>query len=449
MNRSSSRASAVIVLGLVVGCAVPWSPTGASAASAAEADPPAYTVTPSRLDGPGGAVNRSSQGSASRTGRFVVFDSDAGLVPADTDGLTDVYVRDLVTRRTTLVSHSVGLGPNTGGNAAVISADGSTVVFSSALGDLVPGDTNGSVDVFAWDASSGRITRVSVTSAGGEQHGSGSFVADTLDVSADGRFVTFASLADDLVAGDTNGQPDVFLRDRAEGTTRRVSLDAEGGELRDGALEKSSVSDDGRYVGFGTGSRAVREDTDDFNDAYVRDTVTGAVTWLSRSETGAPSTGGGSSPELAGDGSVAVFAWNDPLKRRDRNQATDVYLRDLGTGRLQLVSVRSDGTLGREGGTQPSVSRNGRYVALTGKDLDLPPVGTTGRFRVYVRDRALGTTTLVSVANDGGVLDGNSVDPSITANGRHVVMTSDSRASDGERGRFDRVLERLRWAVGP
>ena len=55
----------------------------------------------------------------------------------------------------------------------------------------------------------------------------------------------------------------------------------------------------------------------------------------------------------------------------------------------------------------------------------------------------------MSVANDGAVLDGNSVDPSITANGRHVVLTSDSRASDGERGRFDRVLERLRWAVGP
>lgn len=445
MDRQHRRASAVTVGLVVIGTGIVTLPL----AGAAEARPAAYTVKPSRVDGPAGAVNPSTQGSASRTGRFVVFDSGAGLVPADTDGLTDVYVRDLVRRRTTLVSHGVGLGPGTGGNAAVISADGSTVVFTSALGDLVPGDTNGSVDVFTWDASSGRITRESVTSAGAEQHGSGSFSSDSLDVSADGRFITFASLADDLVAGDTNGQPDVFLRDRADGTTRRVSLDAQGGELRDGALEQSTVSDDGRYVGFGTQSRAVPEDTDDFNDAYVRDTVTGAVTWLSRSATGAPSTAGGSAPQLAGDGSVAVFASNDPLKTRDRNQATDVYLRDLSTGRLQLVSLRSDGSVSREGATQPSVSRNGRYVALTGKDLDPPRDGATAHLRVYVRDRALATTTLVSVANNGAVLDGSSVEPRITANGRHVVMASDARASDGEPGRFVRVLERRRWAAGP
>ncbi len=448
MARSARRGSVVTVLGLVAACALPWSVTWTSGASAAEADPPAYTATPSRVDGPGGAVNRSGRGSASRTGRFVAFASGAGLVPADTDGFTDVYVRDLVTRRTTLVSHDAGLGPNTGGTAPVISADGSTVVFSSALGDLVPGDTNASIDVFAWDAASGRITRESVTSSGAEQHGSDSFDSDSLDVSADGRFITFASLADDLVAGDTNGAPDVFLRDRADGTTLRVSLNARGGELRVGALEQTSVSDDGRYVGFGTQGRAVPEDTGGLTDAYVRDTVTGAVTWLSRSPTGAPSTAGGSAPQLAGDGSVAVFAWNGPLVSRDRNQATDVYLRDLGTGRLQLVSLRSDETVGSEGGTQPSVSRDGRYVAMTGTDLDLSP-GATGRFRVYVRDRALGTTTLVSEANNGAVLDGNSVEPRITANGRHVVMLSDSRASDGARGRFDRVLERLRWADRP
>jgi Tol biopolymer transport system component len=229
-----------------------------------------------------------------------------------------------------------------------------------------------------------------------------------------------------------------------------VSLDAAGGQLPHGVFEQSTVSDDGRYVGFGTQDGAVPEDTENVSDAYVRDTVTGAVTWLTRNETGEPSTAGSAGAvRLAGDGSVAVFAASDPLVSRDHNQATDVYLRDLRTGRLELVSLRSDGTVSSEGGTEPSVSRNGRYVALTSKDLDLPPGGTTGRFRVYVRDRALGTTTLVSVADNGAVLDGSSVEPRITANGRHVVMVSDSRASDGGRGRFDRVLERLRWADRP
>ena len=158
----------------------------------------------------------------SATGRFVVFQSMASnLVAGDTNRHTDVFVHDRATGQTTRVSvSSHGVQANDGSGEATISPDGRFVTFASMASNLVVGDTNQSSDVFVRDRATGQTTRVSVNSHRGQGN------VDSLDpaISANGRFVAFASGASNLVAGDTNGKEDVFLRDRATGTTTLVSV---------------------------------------------------------------------------------------------------------------------------------------------------------------------------------------------------------------------------------
>ena len=128
---------------------------------------------------------------------------------------------------------------NKGGLHPTISADGRYVAFYSFASDLVAGDTNSASDIFVYDRDSDTIERVS-------QGNGGSYYPV---ISADGRHVSFWSDATDLVAGDTNGKADVFVYDRVNHTTERVSVDNSGDEGGNGSLTPA-ISADGRYVTF-------------------------------------------------------------------------------------------------------------------------------------------------------------------------------------------------------
>jgi Tol biopolymer transport system component len=175
--------------------------------------------------GPGGqqANNTSWQPAISADGRFVSFASYAtNLVPGDTGGLADVFVRDRDAQVTQRVSVGPGGQQTNGGNSLVpvISAHGRFVAFTSFASNLVAGDTNNSPDVFVRDREAQGTQRVSV-GPGGQQANNDSYSAA---ISADGRFVAFTSKASNLVAGDTNNARDVFVRDRMLQVTQRVSV---------------------------------------------------------------------------------------------------------------------------------------------------------------------------------------------------------------------------------
>jgi hypothetical protein len=159
----------------------------------------------------------------------VAFTSDAtNLVRGDTNGLTDVFVRDRQAGQTTRVSVSSGQVQATGGNSnfrAAISADGRFVAFESAATNLVSGDSNDVPDVFMRDRASASTTRLSLSTSGVQANDGGRFPA----ISGDGRFVAFESDASNLVAGDSNSAQDIFLRDRGafrgfSGAWERVTL---------------------------------------------------------------------------------------------------------------------------------------------------------------------------------------------------------------------------------
>jgi Tol biopolymer transport system component len=212
--------------------------------------------------------NHSIESSISADGRFVAFESHATtLIAGDTNGVRDVFVRDRKLHKTRRVSISTG-GVQGDGDSfeSSISADGRFLAFRSDATTLVSGDTNGVTDVFVRDRKLHKTHRVSI-STGGVQ-GDGDSISSS--ISADGRFVAFGSEATTLVSGDTNGVTDVFVRDRKLHKTRRVSIST-GGVQGDNDSISSSISTDGRFVAFESDATAlVAGDTNGVADVFVR-----------------------------------------------------------------------------------------------------------------------------------------------------------------------------------
>ena len=209
----------------------------------------------------------------SADGRYVAFLSEAStLVPGDSNNSPDVFVHDRQTGETSRVSvDSAGNQGKVDRSRPAISADGRYVAFSSDYG-MVPEDTNGVTDVFIHDRETGKTARVSVDSAGNQGNAS----SRRPGMSADGRFVAFESSASNLVSDDTNSIPDVFVRDLQTGETTRVSIDSAGNQANawvDGTSnEGPGISGDGRYVAFGSiASNLVPGDTTLGGDVFVHD----------------------------------------------------------------------------------------------------------------------------------------------------------------------------------
>ncbi|MDQ3870841.1 MAG: PKD domain-containing protein [Chloroflexota bacterium] len=220
----------------------------------------------------------SSSPSISADGRFVAFVSDAsGLLDrsgpdsgADASH-SDIFVRDREAGTTSRVSvSSTGRGGNDYSFSPAISADGRFVAFVSFASNLVKGDANGTTDVFVHDRATGATSRVSVSSAGTDPNGPSAIVAPS--ISADGRYVAFASHASNLVPADANGTADVFLHDRQSGATDRVNLDAAGAEAN-AESSQASLSAAGHAVAFDSlASNLVSSDTNGASDTFVRET---------------------------------------------------------------------------------------------------------------------------------------------------------------------------------
>jgi Tol biopolymer transport system component len=253
-----------------------------------------------------------------------------------------------------------------------ISADGRYVVFSSAASDLVANDTNGLPDIFVRDMQAGTTTLVSVNRAGTD---SGNGFGGYPSISANGRFVAFVGSATDLVAGDTNGKYDVFVRDLQTGTTTLVSVNQAGTGGGDKDSLYTSISADGRYVAFASfADDLAANDSNGSYDVFVRDRTLGTTTLVSVNAAGTASASGNSvSPSISADGRLVAFhSTAEDLVGNDANGFSDVFVRDLDAGVTTLVSVDRGGTAsGDESSSGPAISANGRFVAFASEATDL------------------------------------------------------------------------------
>jgi Tol biopolymer transport system component len=234
-----------------------------------------------------------------------------------------VFVYDIPSATTRRVSVAFDGKQGTGESVRpAISGDGRYVAFQSDA-ILEPGDTNAARDVYIHDRMANATTRVSVASDGDDGPG-GSF---SPSLSSDGRYVAFWSNSANLVGGDTNGAPDVFVRDQETGTIERMSVASDGSES-DGASSDPAISPDGRWVAFWSAATTlVADDTNGMRDVFLHDRNTRSTTLVSVASDGTQSDADSFSPNVAaGAGIVAFDSGASNLVRGDTNKGSDVFV---------------------------------------------------------------------------------------------------------------------------
>ncbi len=394
-----------------------------------------------------------------------VFTSEAAnLVDGDTNAKADVFVTDAATGAVERASvASDGTQANDASAFGSLSDGGRYVAFTSLAGNLVAGDTNGVRDVFARDRQSGTTERVSVASDGSQATGYSSYgYSYGTAISADGRYVAFASESANLVADDTNGARDVFVHDRDTGVTERVSVAGDGtqGNGRSSnswSCQDVAISADGRYVAFGSAAtNLVVGDTNYSDDIFVHDRDTGVTERVSVSSAGVQGdrrsgdqtcrgssySYGQASPTLAlsGDGRHVVFiSGATNLVPGDTNTGTDwedpgygtpdVFVHDRDTGTTTRVNVASDGSQSSSAWSV-SVRADGGLVGFLSGATFGDPYDTNATMDAFVHDMASGETRRVSLGAGGAELQGASAGVGLAAGDRAVVATGAPNVMD-------------------
>ena len=331
---------------------------------------------------------------------------------------------------------SEGSGANGLSNYTNVSPEGRYVAFRSLATNLVENDTNGVADIYIFDRMTGEVTRESLDAAGNELNG------DSLipSLSDGGHWIAFDSLATNAVPDDTNGYRDVFVRDRETGTVTRVSVDSSGHDAN-GLSQRGKISADGRYVYFNSeASNLVPEDNNGVVDVFVHDRLTGETRRINVSSEGTESNGWSWLAYISSDGFCAVFHSDaSNLVPGDTNGLRDTFLHDRRSGETIRVSVVSADEQSNGASQWPSISADCRYVAFESNATNLVEGDTNGSVDTFVYDRATMTTTRVSVSSQGVEGDADSRYPYLSGDGRYVTFYSDASnlVSDDTNGATD------------
>jgi Tol biopolymer transport system component len=260
----------------------------------------------------------------------------------------------------------------------------------------------------------------------GHQSGTGANLPLGATVSTDGRYVVFTS-ASSLVPGDSNFTWDVMVRDRLASTTELISVDSAGtpGNGPSG-LYGAWITPDGRYVAFESPANdLVSSDTNAASDVFLRDRLNGTTELVSVATGGAQGDADSLYPSISADGRYVAFTSDaDNLVSGDTNAALDVFVRDRLLGTTELVSVGMGGAIGNADSYVPRISADGRYVAFESIASNLVPGDTNANWDVFVWDRLSGAIECASISSAGA--QGNSISwgASISSDGRFVGFTS-------------------------
>jgi LPXTG-site transpeptidase (sortase) family protein len=370
------------------------------------------------------SVTESDPPAISADGRYVVFDSYASnMVAGDTNNSGDVFLRDRQTNTTTRISlASDGTQANDESYLPAISPDGRYVVFASKATNLVIGDTNLASDIFLHDMQTNITTRISLASDGTQANNS-SFAPD---ISANGRYVVFRSLASNLVSGSpVSGIDQIFLRDKQTNTTTHISISSNG-TLGNNNSFSPAISADGRYITYySDASNLVAGDTNGQLDIFLRDTQTNTTTRLSLALNGQQANQSSYFPDISANGRYVVFLSDATnLVVGDTNGLADIFLRDMRTNTTTRLSVAPDGAQGNSFSTGSSISNDGRYVAFASHANNLVVGDTNTIDDIFVRDMLTNVTIRLSLSSNGTQANNDSLYPIISGNGNYVVFQS-------------------------
>jgi Tol biopolymer transport system component len=398
------------------------------------------------------SFGNASSPSLSSNGRYVAFSSDAGdLVTNDTNGVSDIFVRD----RTSNTVERVSIASDGSQNSQPaynpsLSADGRYVAFQSDTADLLPGviasasenasgNANGNASsVFVYDRLSRTVERVSADNQGNAGNG----FAGNAEISADGRYVAYKSAASNLVDGDSNNQDDIFVYDRERKVTERVSLGSGEGE-NNGNSDQPTLSADGRFVAFtSSASNLVANDTNGVSDIFVYDRTTKSIerisvgnstqnnpqddSQISSQISGATEANGFSNaPSISADGRYVSFSSSaNNLVSGDNNNVGDVFVYDRETKGIERISRSSSGGEGNNFSFNHEISADGRYVTYSSVATNLVSNDTNRKQDIFLYDRQTQTTERLSASTAGIEGNGESSKSAISGDGRAIAFQS-------------------------
>lgn len=416
MNRYARVALSVGALALLTVAATP------AAASAG-----AKTVLASQSSGGQKGNQESNEPSASRTGRYIAFNSDASnLVPGDTNGLADCFVRDRVTGETERISVPDGGAGQSNGTCygPAIDANGRYVAFESNATNL-GGSANGQWQIYLHDRVDDTTVLVSERFGGGN---GGNGRSGDPDISGNGQIVVFESLADNLVPNDSNGVSDVFIWNRSTGSMNRASIRTGGAQGNGGSFDPE-IAAFGKFIVFDSNARnLVGNDRNGKRDVFIHNRIS-RKTWIvsinSKEKRG---NGISSNASVSADGRFVAFQSRaSNMTGADKSKNLDVFVRDRKKGTTVQASLDSRGRQGAGWSGDPSISDSGRYIAFESTAGNLVGKDPNKKRDVFLRDRIKKNTKIVSRRANGQPAWGNSDDPSISADGRFVAFESEAK----------------------
>jgi Tol biopolymer transport system component len=340
--------------------------------------------------------------SFSADGTKVLFQSTSTNLTGDTgSGANHIYMKDLVTGEITLVDASItGVPLVSGGSQAVMSADGTKVAFAGPLpNSAYPGSLNRDA-IYLKDLTTGILTVVSLTPGGTAANDA----SDAPSISADGTRIAFQSKATNLGPVGTYGYQltNVFVLDLTAGTLTAVDFNAGTSSFGNGASVAPVISGNGQVVVFqSSANNLIPGDTTGVGtqQLYAYNMATGVITWVGRNAANAlPGDGASSQPAISYDGTKVVFqSTSSTLVAGDLNERTDIFLKNLTTGVVTLVSTDINGVQGNDNSVRPSISDDGKIVAFVSdaRNLVAGTVRVDDYSDIFVKNLATGEVALI------------------------------------------------------
>ena len=321
---------------------------------------------------------------------------------------------------------SSGAQIDAGAAEVAISPDAGQIAFVSGQAGLAPGAAGGFLNVYVENLYSGGVSLASSSSSGVGAD------ADVLNPVFGGYGLGFMTAADNLVAGDTNGVEDLFIKNTQDGSIARVSTDSSGGQANGPSMDLAFANGDSR-IGFTSwASNLVANDTNGVGDVFGKDLITGAVTLISSDSSGVEGNGQSNHVAFSLDGTKAVFeSAASNLVAGDTNGSAsvytpDIFLKNLVTGQTTRVSTDSSGHEANAGSFAPVISADGTKVVFSSDASNLAPGDTNGVSDIFIKDLVTGVTTRISTDASGGQANGPSGHPVLSFDGTEVAFHSDA-----------------------